>query len=95
MAGLGPSGTRPALEFGGEVDHVHLLVSGHPAVNLSRMVGNLKMVSARKMRSEFAAHLKKYYWKPTFWSSSYAAFTVGSADLKTVVKYIQGQESPT
>ena len=73
---------------------MHLLVAGHPAVNLSRMVGNLKMVSARKMRSEFAAHLKPFYWKPTFWSSAYGAFTVGAADFKTVLAYIQAQESP-
>jgi putative transposase len=81
-------------EFNGEDDHVHLLVSGHPAVSLGRMVGNLKTVSARKMRSEFAAHLKPFYWKPTLWSSSYAVFSVGSTDLQTVVCYIQEQESP-
>jgi REP element-mobilizing transposase RayT len=39
-------------------------------------------------------HLKKFFWKKLFWSSSYAAFTVGAADLATVVRYIRGQESP-
>jgi putative transposase len=81
-------------EFNGESDHVHLLVDGHPAVNLSRLVGNLKIVSARHMRALHAQHLKKFYWKRLFWASSYAAFTVGAADLKTVVNYICGQESP-
>lgn len=82
------------LEFNGEADHVHLLVSGHPAVNLSRLVGNLKTVSARHMRALHAAHLKKFFWKRLFWASAYAAFTVGAADLATVVNYIQRQESP-
>jgi putative transposase len=82
------------LEFNGEADHVHLLVSGHPAVNLARLVGNLKTVSARHMRALHAAHLKKFFWKRLFWSSSYAAFTVGAADLATVVRYIRGQASP-
>lgn len=81
-------------EFNGEADHVHLLVSGHPAVNLSRLVGNLKTVSARHMRAVHTEHLKRYYWKNLFWSGSYAAFTVGAADLKTVIRYIQEQESP-
>jgi REP element-mobilizing transposase RayT len=30
------------------------------------MVGNLKTVSARLIRKEFARHLAKYYWKASF-----------------------------
>lgn len=82
------------LEFNGEPDHVHLLISGHPAVNLSQLVGNLKTTSARTMRALHAEHLKRYFWKKLFWSASYAAFTVGAADLKTVVRYIREQEPP-
>lgn len=82
------------LACNGEADHVHLLVSGHPAVNLSRLVGNLKTVSARGLRKEFASALKPYYWRPVLWSASYAAFTVGAADLETVTRYIRNQESP-
>lgn len=81
-------------EFNGESDHVHLLVSMHPTVAVSDLVSNLKTVTARRMRSEFAAHLKPYYWKPVFWSAAYAAFSVGAADLKTVIEYIQNQERP-
>jgi len=54
-----------------------LNTSGHAAVNLSRLVGNLKTVSARGLRKEFAAALKPYYWRPVLWSASYAAFTGG------------------
>lgn len=82
------------LEFNGEADHVHLLVSSHPTVAVSSLVTNLKMVTARRMRSEFARHLKPYYWKPVFWAASYAAFSVGAADLKTVIQYIRDQASP-
>lgn len=82
------------LECNGEADHIHLLVSGHPAVNLSRLVGNLKTVSARRLRAEFAPELRKYYWKPVLWASAYAAFTVGATDLETIVNYIRSQEQP-
>ena len=40
------------VEFGGESDHVHLLVDAHPAMDLSRFVGNLKTVSSGRMRKE-------------------------------------------
>lgn len=82
------------LEFNGEEDHVHLLISGHPACKLSGFIANLKTVSARKMRQDYKEHLKKYYWKNIFWSSSYAVFTVGAADLNTVINYIRNQETP-
>jgi len=82
------------LEFNGEADHVHLLISMHPTVAVSDLVSSLKTVTARRMRSEFSEHLKPFYWKPVFWSASYAAFSVGAADLKTVTAYIRTQESP-
>lgn len=83
------------VEFGGEADHIHLLVDAHPSLNLAELVGNLKSVSARKMRQEFASELKPYYWKPYFWSRSYAALSVASgANLETLIAYLQNQETP-
>lgn len=83
------------IEFNGEADHVHLIVSTHPTVAIASLVSNLKTVTARRMRSEFAEHLKPFYWKPVFWSAAYAAFSVGAADLETVRNYIRNQASPT
>ncbi|WP_455289345.1 IS200/IS605 family transposase [Cupriavidus necator] len=37
------------LEFGGEPDHVHLLVSIHPALDISVPINNLKIASARRV----------------------------------------------
>ena len=41
-------------EFNGEADHVHLLVHYPPKVALSRLVGSLKGVSARRRLSSSA-----------------------------------------
>lgn len=46
------------VEFGGEADHVHLLVEAHPSMNLARFVGNLKTVSSRYIRKEFGLFVK-------------------------------------
>jgi len=40
------------IEFGGEADHVHLLVGIHPALNISILINNLKSASARRMRTD-------------------------------------------
>lgn len=83
------------IEFNGESDHLHLLVSIHPTIAISDLVANLKTTTSRRIRSEFAEHLRPFYWKPVFWSSSYAAFSVGATSLETVIEYIRNQESPS
>ncbi|WP_288373596.1 IS200/IS605 family transposase [uncultured Marinobacter sp.] len=82
------------LEFSGEADHVHLLVDAHPALEVSRLVGNMKTVSARRIRSEYTEHLKPYFWKPYFWSRSYCVVSAGGASLETLKAYIENQDRP-
>ena len=83
------------VEFGGEADHVHLLIDAHPALDLSHLIANLKTVSARRIRSEFPKHVRRYYWKPFFWNSAYAVISVGGrASIETLLRYIQEQQEP-
>jgi putative transposase len=83
------------IEFGGEPDHVHLLFEVDPTVRLSDLVKNLKSVSARKMRQEFAQQLRPFYWKPYFWNRAYGLITTGGrANIETLLKYIENQDNP-
>ena len=41
------------LEFGGEKDHIHILLSLHPNIMPSRLVNSLKTVTSRLIRKEF------------------------------------------
>jgi putative transposase len=81
-------------EFNGETDHVHLLVHYPPKVALSRLVGSLKGVSARRLRQEFPGHIRKYLWGEHFWSPSYFAASCGGAPLAVVKEYIENQKRP-
>ncbi|MBD0388065.1 MAG: IS200/IS605 family transposase [Nostoc sp. C3-bin3] len=90
------------IEFNGvrvasrrEDDHVHLLFQYHPDVELSKLVNNLKSVSSRKLRQEFAEHLESFYWKDVFWSGSYFVASCGGITVSTLRRYIEAQESPT
>jgi len=69
------------LEFGGEEDHVHLLVSITPATDISVLINNLKTASARRMRNTHQAHLKPFYNKPLFWHRAYFVASCGEAPL--------------
>lgn len=82
------------LELNGEADHVHLLVSLPPTVELSKFVNNLKTTSSRLLRRDFKDHLAKFYYKPVFWSRSYCVVSCGGAPLEVIKKYIEGQETP-
>lgn len=82
------------VEFSGEPDHVHLLISFSPDVALSKLVNSLKAVSSRLIRKEFADHVNRFYWKPVFWTSAYCVISAGGAPLETLKKYIQNQNEP-
>jgi putative transposase len=49
------------VEFGGEEDHVHMLIEIHPALNISTLVNNLKSASSRRIRNKFAKHITQFY----------------------------------
>ena len=83
------------LEFNGETDHVHILMAIHPAIQPSKAVNSLKTVTARRLRKEFAVHLRKHYWsKPALWSRSYCLLSAGGAPLEVLKQYIQNQDTP-
>jgi hypothetical protein len=51
---------RNAVEFNGESDHIHILMSLPPNLDLSRFVNNLKTTSSL-IRRDFSDHLKRVY----------------------------------
>jgi putative transposase len=83
------------LEFGGEADHIHLLLELNPTIQPSKLINSLKTVTSRLIRKEFAEHLKEYYWKPVLWSRAYCLLTAGGAPIEVLREYIENQDRPT
>ena len=79
------------VEFNGEADHVHLLISTNPKAQTSKLVNNLKTATSRLIRKEFASHVNRFYWKPVFWSRTYCLLSVGGAPLSVLKQYIENQ----
>ncbi len=79
------------IEFNGEADHVHLLISTNPKAQTSKLVNNLKTVTSRLIRKEFEQHVNRFYWKPVFWSRTYCLLSVGGAPLSVLKQYIENQ----
>ncbi len=82
------------IEFGGEADHVHLLLDMHPNIMPSKFVNSLKTVTSRLLRKEYSEHLSRCYRKPVLWTRAYCLITAGGAPLEVLQRYIEKQERP-
>jgi putative transposase len=81
-------------EFNGENDHVHMLLSMPPNLDLSRFVNNLKTTTSRLLRRDFPNHLRRHYRKPVLGSRSYCLVSCGGAPLSVIKQYIEQQARP-
>lgn len=88
---LGLNGVE-LLEMNYEPDHVHLLISAPPQVQLSKIINSYKSATSRHVRNRYEKYLSRYYWKPYFWSRSYLILSSGGAPIEVIKKYIQSQK---
>lgn len=80
------------IEFNGENDHVHLLVSYPPTKTLSNMIANLKATSSKAMWQQFNERLSKYYDKKVFWTGAYFVASCGGVTIEQLKKYVENQK---
>jgi putative transposase len=78
-------------DFNGESDHVHLVIDFPPDVEISKLVNNLKTVSSRLIRKEFASQINQVYQKPVFWTGAYFVASCGGVTVDQVKKYVENQ----
>lgn len=82
------------VEFNGECDHVHLLVSYPPKVSVSALVNSLKGVSSRMIRKKKYPSVESKLWGDALWSPSYFASSCGGASIDILRQYIEQQNTP-
>lgn len=81
------------LEINGEPDHVHILIEADTTTTPAEIANVFKTQTARRVRKLYGdTILKKYYWKPYFWSDSYFISSVSENSLNTIKQYIRNQE---
>ena len=80
------------LELNSEPNHVHLLIEADPQTPPAELVNVIQTQTSRKARKLYGdTLLKKYDWKPYFWSDSYFIATVSENTLDVVKNYIKNQ----
>jgi len=73
-------------------DHVHILFSAKPTIQLSKFVNSLKSVSARLLFREFP-ELREKLSDGSFWSQSYFLATSGQVTLEVLKRYVLKQNA--
>ena len=84
------------VEFNGESDHVHMIISYLPSISISisRLVNVLKSITGREMNLWFP-QLNQVAWrKNALWNSGYFACSVGGAPIEVLKQYIEQQDRP-
>ncbi len=80
------------MEMNGEADHVHILFEADPFTAPGSLANIVKTKTSRFARKQYGETvLRKYYWKPYFWSDSYFVTTVSENSLAVVQDYIRNQ----
>lgn len=82
------------IEFNGESDHVHLLISYPPHKLLSSLIANLKATSSKAMWRQFELIVKDAFYKRVFWTGAYFVASCGGVTIDTLKEYVQNQDSP-
>jgi len=82
------------IEFNGEVDHVHLMVTFPPHKRLSDLISNLKATSSKTMWREFEEELQSTYRKKVFWTGSYFVASCGGVTIEDLKRYVENQNCP-
>lgn len=79
------------LEIGTDEDHVHFLVQSVPTYSVSKLVRQVKSLTARHIFNR-CPHVKKQLWGGEFWSDGFFASTVGKHGDETMIgKYVRDQ----
>jgi len=82
------------VEFNGEADPVHLLVSYPPILSISVLAQRLKCRTAYAVRREFTGACFRACMRGHLWSPSYFAVSCGGAPLSIIKQCIDGQARP-
>ena len=82
------------IEFNGEPDHVHLLISYPPHKLLSSLIANLKATSSKAMWRKFETIVSNTYHKRVFWTGAYFVASCGGVTIDVLKRYVQAQDCP-
>lgn len=72
-------------------DHIHILFTSKPSLDVTKYINILKGHSSRAIRKRYKDFLKDKLWGDNFWSPSYFLATTGNVTIDVLKEYVQNQ----
>ena len=79
------------VEYGHDLDHVHVLVRIPPTISASDLAFRLKGRTSREVRIKYREELRRMRLGRHFWSPSYCVLSCGGAPLEVIKRYVEEQ----
>lgn len=79
------------LEIECGIDHIHMLISTKPTLDITRYINIEKGYSSRYIRDKYSEFLKNKLWGDHFWSPSYFIATTGNVSIDVLKQYVEEQ----
>lgn len=79
------------IEFGYEIDPVHIVFSAPPQLRLSNFINAYKSSTNRVIKKQYPK-VRYHLWKEYFWNRFYCILSTGGAPLEIIKKYINSQQ---
>jgi putative transposase len=73
------------------VDHVHVVISAKPLVDIPKYIHTIKGHSSRFIRKEYKMFLQDTLGGAHFWSPSYFISSTGNVSLDVLKHYVENQ----
>jgi len=86
IGGISNELSCPAVQVGGYLDHVHILVLMSQKIPLMTLVQKIKANSSKWIKSK-GEQFNEFYWQ-----DGYGAFSVNPKQVDRVISYIKNQE---
>ena len=87
LCGVCTNHQSPPIIVGGYVDHVHVVCRLSKLIDIAKMVQELKVESSKWMKTKGAKYARFR------WQSGYGAFSLSPSHLRTLIPYVQTQET--
>lgn len=82
------------VEIETDKDHIHLLISYHPEISVTKLVHRLKQKVAYTLWKEDVSYMRRFYFPPkrlTFSRGYFACSICAGASYDTIKEYIASQ----
>jgi len=79
------------LEIECGIDHIHLLISTKPTLDMTKYINIVKGHASRYIRDKYSDFLRDKLWGSHFWSRSYFIATTGNVSIDILKRYVEEQ----